>query len=63
MAPDHWGRVSTDYGSSLDPHTALICLLEAGTRTGGSVWAESTPGSGATLLVRIPRTWASASEE
>ena len=30
---------------------------------GGSVWAESTPGSGATLLVRIPRTWASASEE
>ena len=30
---------------------------------GGSVWAESTPGSGATLVVRIPRTWASAGEE
>ena len=30
---------------------------------GGSVWAESTPGSGATLVVRIPRTWASAGEK
>jgi len=29
----------------------------------GSVWAESTPGFGATLVVRIPRTWASAGEE
>ena len=35
MAPDHRGRISTDYGSSPDPHTALICLPEAGTRTGG----------------------------
>ena len=66
MTPDHRGRVSTEHrpddresGSGL----GLVIARELVHAMGGSVWAESTPGSGATLVVRIPRTWASAGEE
>ena len=41
----------------------LVIVREIVHAMGGSVWAESAPGSGAALIVRIPRMWASAGEE
>jgi len=46
-------------GSGLE----LAIVREMVHAMGGSVWAESAPGSGATLGVRTPRTWASAGEK